>query len=362
MWKWIPTDVTKVLVSLALAMVLVWHVSPTASEPQRFEAVEPHMGTLVRITVYAADIDVARVAIRAGFDRIRALDEILSDYKPHSELSRLTTAAVDRPVPVSADLFTVLRASQELAEATGGAFDVTQGPVVRLWREARKVGRAPDAAALAAATARSGFRKLVLDGDTRTVRLTVPGMMLDVGAIGKGYAASETLAAITANGIRSALVAVSGDLAFSDAPPGRSGWRIGVHALGPGITAVPQTLDLTHAAVSTSGNAAQHLDVEGRRYSHIIDPGTGLGLVDDITVTVIAPHGIDADGLDTAVSVLGAPRGIALIDARPATAALVVERTRDDVVVRASAHLLRLVGESTAASPLLLLNPPGPPD
>lgn len=327
MWKWTRTDVTQAIAGLLLAFVLAWTASPTASELQRFEAVESHMGTLVRITVYAADIDAARVAIRAGFDRIGALDDILSDYKSHSELSRLTSTAVDRPVQVSADLLAVLRASQELAEATDGAFDVTQGPVVRLWREARTTGQAPAPSALTEAAARSGFRKLVLDADARTVRLTVPGMALDVGAIGKGYAASEALAAIASCGIRSALVAVSGDLAFSDAPPGRKGWRIGVHTLGPDVTSVPPTLELTHAAVSTSGNASQSLEVDGRRYSHIIDPGTGLGLVDDITVTVIAPHGLDADGLDTAISVLGAARGLALVESRPDIAALVVLRT-----------------------------------
>ena len=115
---------------------------------QRFEAVEPHMGTLVRITVYAPGEQAAREAFRAGFDRIRQLDRILSDYQPDSELNQITRTAVGRPVRVSDDLFAVLRASQELAYATNGAFDITQGPVVRLWREARKSGRMPDHAAL----------------------------------------------------------------------------------------------------------------------------------------------------------------------------------------------------------------------
>ena len=118
--------------------------------------------------------------------------------------------------------------------------------------------------------------------------------------------------------MRSALVAVSGDLAFSDAPPGQRGWRIGVHSGDASIVSVPGVLELTNAAVSTSGSSAQHLDVDGRRYSHIIDPSSGMGLVDDITVAVIARHGLDADGLDTAVSVLGADRGLALIESYPA--------------------------------------------
>jgi thiamine biosynthesis lipoprotein len=301
------------------------------------------MGTLVRITVYTPTADDARAAFRAGFDRIRDLDNTLSDYKPDSELSRITNRAVGRAVRVSDDLFTVLRASQRLAEETGGAFDVTQGAVVRLWREARKNGRLPDALALKEAAQRSGFRKLHLDERGHTVMFDLPGMALDVGAIGKGYAASEALAVITGRGVTSALVAVSGDLAFSHAPPGQRGWRIQVHSEEPAAVGVPSTLLLANAAVSTSGNSEQHLDVNGRRYSHVIDPSTGTGLVNDITVTVIAAHGLDADGLDTAASVLGAERGLALIESHDA-AGLIVQKNNGSVVATASTRFRKLAG------------------
>ena len=153
----------------------------------RYEAVEPHMGTLVRVTVYTPDEQTAKAAFRAAFDRIRDLDDILSDYKPDSELNRITKAAVNRAMPVSEDLFTVLRASQELAGATGGAFDITQAPVIQLWREARRTGRMPDAAALRDAATRAGFRKLHLDAQQRTVRFEMTGMALDVGEIGRAH-------------------------------------------------------------------------------------------------------------------------------------------------------------------------------
>ena len=197
------------------------------------------MGTLVRITVYTPGERTARDAFRAAFDRIRDLDRILSDYRPDSELNEITKAAVGRAVPVSDDLFAVLRASQDLAEATGGAFDVTQGHAIRLWREARKSARMPDPAALREAAGRSGFRKLHLDAVHRTVTFEMAGMALDVGAIGKGYAASEAIEVLAGVGVRSALVAVSGDLAFSEAPPGQRGWRIRVHAEDPSSVGVP---------------------------------------------------------------------------------------------------------------------------
>jgi FAD:protein FMN transferase len=318
---------------------------------QRFEAVEPHMGTLVRITVYTADERTATGAFRAAFDRIAHLDAVLSDYQPDSELNRITREAVGRAVPVSADLFAVLRASQDLAEATTGAFDITQGPVVRLWREARKTKRVPEPAALQDAAARSGFRKLHLDRRHRTVMVDMPGMALDVGANGKGFAASEAIDVITRRGVRSALVAVSGDLAFSEAPPGQRGWRISVHADDPAFVNVPGVLELTNAAVSTSGSSEQHVDIEGRRYSHIIDPSSGMGLVDDITVTVIARHGLDADGLDTAVSVLGATRGLALIESRRGIAALIIQRAREGATVLQSSRYLELARRYGAAAP-----------
>ena len=165
---------------------------------QRYEAVEPHMGTLVRITLYAPDEQAANDAFRAAFDRIRDLDVALSDYRPDSELNRITAVGAGRAVPVSKDLFAVLAASQDLAEATGGAFDVTQGPVIRLWREARKTARVPDPAALQEAARRSGFRKLRLDRTHRTATFDVAGMALDVGGIGKGYAASEAIEVLCA--------------------------------------------------------------------------------------------------------------------------------------------------------------------
>jgi thiamine biosynthesis lipoprotein len=312
---------------LALSLSAVALGGRAEPDLRRYEAVEPHMGTLVRITLYAPDEHNARSAFRAAFNRIRELDDILSDYRPDSELTRITQTAVGRAMPVSQDLFAVLAASQELAEATNGAFDITQGPVIRLWREARKSGRHPGAAILHEAANRSGFRKLQLDASRRSVSFDIAGMALDAGAIGKGYAASEAIEVLGALGIRSALVAVSGDLAFSDAPPGHRGWRISVVPDASTDGSVPRVLELSNAAVSTSGSSEQHVDIGGRRYSHIVDPSTRSGVMDDITVTVVARNGLDADGLDTAVSVLGTSRGLAFIESQAGAAALVVERS-----------------------------------
>jgi thiamine biosynthesis lipoprotein len=332
---------------LASTLAIVALSNIAAAQPmQRFESVEPHMGTLVRVTLYALDEQSAKDAFRAAFDRINALDEILSDYRPASELNAITRTAVGHPVRVSEDLFAVLSASQRLAEATDGAFDVTEGPVIRLWREARKTRRLPDPAALREAASRGGYRKLHTDANGRTVTLDTADMQLDVGAIGKGYAATAAIQALSRRGIDSALVAVSGDLAFSAAPPGQRGWRIALQPSDAPVPGVPDVLELSNAAVSTSGNSAQHVDVDGRRYSHIIDPASATALVDDLTVTVVARHGADADSLATAVSVLGPERGLALIESRPDTAALITRRTGEDVQVLTSSRFARLASGS----------------
>jgi thiamine biosynthesis lipoprotein len=309
------------------------------------------MGTLVRVVVYTPDEHSARRAFRAAFDRIAALDHTLSDYRPDSELKQLASQAAGQAVPVSPDLFAVLHAAQDLAQVTGGAFDVTQGPVIQLWRDARRTGRSPDQPALQEAAGRSGFGKVILDQAQHTVTLAVSGMALDVGGIGKGYAASEALEVVAALGVRSALVAVSGDLAFSDAPPGQRGWRVSIHSGDPSEAPVAQALELTHAAVSTSGNSAQHVDIDGRRYSHIINPAAGHGLLDDLTVAIIASHGLEADGLATAVSVLGPDRGLALVESRPGTEALITRRTSEGTTVLTSTGFRDLSARLRAPSP-----------
>ncbi len=296
-----------------------------ATTLQPYEAVEPHMGTLFRIKLYAASEQQAQQAFRAAFARIAQLDDELSDYKPDSELNRLARSAVKRPQPASEDLVRVVGAAEQLSEKTDGAFDITIGPLTHLWRAAVKVHQLPSAEAIAAARAKCGFRKLHVNLQAHTICFDESGMQLDAGAIAKGDAADQALFVLKQLGIQSALVAASGDLAFSDAPPGEAGWKIGVDSLDRADAPFTRVLLLANGAVSTSGPSEQHLDINGVRYSHIIDPRTGMGLTRDLTVTVIAAHGLAADPLATALSVLGPERGLALIDSIPGAAALVVQ-------------------------------------
>ncbi len=313
------------------------------------------MGTIFRIVLYAPDPTTASKASRAAFDRIQTLDNITSDYKPGSELRQLCDKAGGPPVKVSEDLFRVLAAAEEVSTRSDGAFDITVGPVVRLWRRARRRHELPDPERLAGARDLVGYEKIQLDPQARTVQLLKPGMLLDLGGIAKGDAADQALMVLKGFGATRALVAAAGDIAVGDPPPHRAGWRIEVAPLEPvggrlagppsrpTGTVPPQPAEgdassiqnpksniqnrfvlLHNAGISTSGDAEQHVEIGGVRYSHIVDPKTGMALTGRSSVTVVAPNGITADSYATAVSVLGPERGLQLINSTPDAGALIM--------------------------------------
>jgi thiamine biosynthesis lipoprotein len=281
------------------------------------------MGTTVRVVLYARTPDDAAAGAASAFARVAALDRTLSDYRDDSELSRLTRGPVGSPIPVSDDLFRVLDAAQDMAARSNGAFDITVGPLSRLWRRARRQVELPSVADLEAARAVTGWRQLALDRDSRTAALARAGMRLDPGGIAKGFAADEALAVLREQGLPHALVAIGGDLAIGDAPPSASGWEVTLAGLAPGSRAPGSPLRLARAGVSTSGDAEQWVEIDGQRYSHIVDPSTGLGLTGRRSVSIVAGDAMTSDMLATAVSVMHADEGLALADATPGAAALV---------------------------------------
>lgn len=296
-------------------------------ELRRFEFTQTQMGVPFKLILYAADEATAKGASDAAFSRVVELNRILSDYDQASELSRLSaTAPSDRWTKVSPDLWNVLERSQQLAAQTQGAFDVTVGPMVRLWRRARRTKEMPSDARLAEARAAVGYQSLELNEADHSVRLRKPKMQLDLGGIAMGYAVDEMVKLLRERGLTRVLIDASGDIAVGDPPPGQAGWKIGVVPLSAEGTPSRQVL-LANAAISTAGDAFQHVDIGDKRYSHIVDPHTGLGLTDRTGVTVIAPDCITADGLDTAVAALGPTAGLALVEATKGAAAFIVRAT-----------------------------------
>lgn len=308
------------------------------------------MGTEFRLILYARDAQRAGRAAAAAFARIAQLDQIMSDYRETSELSALCRRAGSGWVPVSSDLFRVLVVAQEIAQRTNGAFDVTVGPVVRLWRHARRTGEFPDAERLAKARALVGYAKLQLDARRRAVRLILPGMQLDLGGIAKGYAADEAMKELRRFGIERALVVAGGDIVAGAPPPKAAGWKIEVLPFKPSSGAEIRQLLLSRRAVSTSGDAEQFVEINGVRYSHIVDPRTGIGLISPSSVTVIAPTGTLSDALATAASVLGPQQGSELIDSVAGAAALFLWRDHQGIHSRASKRWSSFVGRRAILS------------
>jgi FAD:protein FMN transferase len=312
--------------------------SGVASEPrsdtQRFSKTELHMAVEFEVVLYAADEATAGRAFHAAFDQVARLNAIMSDYEPDSELSRLSeTAGSGKAVPISRELFAVLSASQVLAERSGGAFDVTVGPLTKLWRRARRQRELPTAERIAEARAAGGHRYLRLDESKQTATLTRPNMRLDLGGIAKGFAADEALKAIRECGIQSALVRASGDIVAGDPPPRQDGWLVGLAPLD--AEAKPERfISLANAAVSTSGDSRQHLVIDGRRYSHLIDPRSGSPVEGRSSISVIARNGTTADSLASAVAVLGPAEGMELVETTPDAAALTIWQPNDEVEPR----------------------------
>ena len=279
---------------------------------RRFEYAEVVMGVQARIILYEGDQDRARQAARAAFDRLQHLDNVMSDYRNDSELMRLCEHAGEGPEPVSEDLFAVLAHAQGFAADTAGAFDPTVGPLIRLWRQARRESTLPDSTKIEAARDLVGWHLLHLDAQARTVALEQPGMQLDLGGIGKGFAADAAVQTLAGLGVRHCLIDLGGDLSLGDPPPGAAGWRIAAEVSASGPQA--HLLELANCGVATSGDRFQFVEFEGNRYSHLIDPATGWALTDRRTVTIIAANGTTADALASAVSVLPIPAALRLLD------------------------------------------------
>jgi len=302
------------------------HIRAVKPQLQRFHFEQRCMGTLFQITLFSENETIARQISDSGFRKAHELDAKFSDYKFDSELMQLCGKAGQGPVVVSNELFDILSQAQEISRRSGGAFDVTVGPIVRLWRLARRTRELPSENELKEALAKTGYQKLRLEATGKTVELTLPGMKLDLGGIAKGYAAEVMLEVIRQQGCKIALIAAGGDIVAGDAPPDTDGWRVAIAAVG----SQPQpVLRLKNAAVSTSGDAEQFVEIGGRRYAHIVDPKTGLGLTNQFAVTVIAKTGTTADALATAVAVLGPEKGLKLIESEPGAAVRIVQKRGD---------------------------------
>jgi thiamine biosynthesis lipoprotein len=289
---------------------------------KRYEYRELHMGVQVRLTVYSKSQELAEDACTKAFARVAQLEDVMSDYRPTSELMHLCDQPVGTPVKVSDDLFRVMKASQDLAAKTDGEFDITVGPIVKLWRAARQTKQMPSQAELAKARDAVGWQKLKLDESHHTATLLAPNMKLDLGGIGKGFAGDKAIKSLKESGLPIAMYEAGGDIVLGDAPPDTKGWTIEIEQK---IPRGPNRLTLTNCAISTSGDTEQFVEINGQRYSHVVDPHTGIGLTNHFAATVVAADGMTSDSLSTALTVLGEKKAAQLLESAPKVQAWVRE-------------------------------------
>ena len=312
--------VHRVVFSLVFFLCSVLASSASKPETQLYSFKSRHMGVDFRIDLFAADSKKAQSAANAAFARISKIDSVMSDYKVDSELSKLSSSSGSgKSVHVSQELWKVLNEAKKIHLLSSGAFDITSGPSVILWRRACFFKTLPESRSLARARDKCGMNHLFFHQETRSLTLKPKGMRLDLGGIAKGYAADEALKTLRSLGIKHALVDGSGDMAMTIHPDAQ--WKI---FISDKEDQTNQFIHMQNGAVATSGDTYQFIEIKDNRYSHIIDPRTGIGVTNRCRVTIIAPDAMTADSLASAVTVMGPKLGLKLIESLPDVEALIV--------------------------------------
>jgi len=322
-----------VVFQLFLCCVLALLFTSCASAPLKaYDFQRSHvMGSDFRIVIHSANEAAAKAGAEAAFAEIARLEALMSDYRDSSELFRLSESSCvpggqKEAFQVSPELYDLLAWCQDLAKRSDGAFDVTCGPVVRCWRMAREFKAKPPEKMRQRALAASGWSKMQLLPDHK-VRLLVPNMKLDLGAVAPGYAADVALKLLEDRGLPHSCVDASGDISFG-APPDGAGWLVKIE--GSSDPRPRSFRVFKKCAVGTSGDSVRHVDIDGQRYSHIVDLRSGLGLTNRRLVFVLADNNREADALAMTLSVLNREQGLRLLETFPGSQCLIFQEDPRD--------------------------------
>jgi thiamine biosynthesis lipoprotein len=292
---------------LIAALLVTCHSSlVTASDaPVRYEASHESMGTIFTVAVYGRDRTFLAEVVEQVFEEVDRLDEQMSNYKPESELSAINREAAGHPVIVEPGLFHLLEICVQRSEQTGGAFDITVGPLMKSWGFFRGRGRLPTSAEINDVLKRVGYRHLKLDAGRRTIRFDESGVDIDLGGIAKGYAVDRAADILRSNGITSALVSSGTSSIYAlGSPPGAQGWKITLR--DPYDEHRPaDVIHLQNYSLSTSGNYERFFEIDGKSYCHIMNPHTGWPVQGVLSAAVLAATGTDTDGRSAGCFVMG---------------------------------------------------------
>jgi thiamine biosynthesis lipoprotein len=285
------------------------------------------MGTSIEVQAFGADEATRRSAIDEAFAAFAEVDRLMSDYRDDSELALINRDAANGPVAISEPMFAVLDAARRVSAASNGAFDVTVAPLVRLWGFHDRTPHVPAPAELAAVRPLVDYRHVQLDADRRTVRLTQPGVALDLGGIAKGFAVDIAAGVLRRRGL-TGFIDAGGNQYLLGTPPGKLRWTVGIRDPdSPGR--VIAVVDAAETSVSTSADSYNVLEANGRSYGHILDPHTLQPANQSLSATILSRDGTLADAMSKAAFVLGPKAGLALVDSCPGMSAVIVYRMAD---------------------------------
>lgn len=283
-------------VVVSLLFILALAAAPgTKQELVRAEGSVDAMGSTYSVVVYGSDRERLQAVVAQVLEEARRLDQLLSNYQPQSEWSQVNRLAADQAVVISPELFHLLAACVEYSRESEGAFDITVGPLMKVWGFYKGSGHLPHRAEVRGALSTVGYRNLLLDPKNSSVRFARKGVEIDPGGIGKGYAVDRMVDVLKANGIQSALISAAGSSIYAlGAPPGEAGWKLNIK--NPKSPSVPvASVTLKDESMSTSGNYEKFFYAEGKLYSHIMDPRTGYPAQGMLQTSVIAPKTIDSE-------------------------------------------------------------------
>jgi len=262
--------------------------------PERRYFSQPHLGTLVQIAFYSDDKELSQKLAENCFQRVEKLNKTFSDYLPDSEVSQLCSKPTKVAHRVSEDLFCVIAQAQEISTATDGAFDITLGHATQKWRESARHKKL-----LPKDEIKASYKDLILDPRSKTVLLRKP-LEIDLGGIAKGYIADQLMIILKKSGIRQAAVIIGGEMVFTEAPPGKVGWTVGIERPSHEMLGI---LTISNTALSTSGDSYQFFEQGGLRHAHLIDPSSGKSKTNRLNVTTLAQSAMLADAWATALRV-----------------------------------------------------------
>jgi thiamine biosynthesis lipoprotein len=318
----------KILPISLIAVSIVYLLFMRIQQPRLVSIESPNrlvMNTIAKIIAVAHDEKTAQTAINAAFAEIYRLEKLMNRFDANSQLSLVNRTAAKEPVKVDPALFDILQKSIDYSKLTDGAFDITVGPLADMWRKCAEANSMPSAQQLADVKKIIGYDKIILDANDYSVKLTAEGMRLDLGGIAKGFAADKAVAIMKNCGAAGGLVDLGGQIGCFGSTQTGGKWLIGIR--NPSKDAenkILMKLELTDMAVSTSGNYERFYKIAGKKFSHIFNPQTETSADIISSDTVICPDGTQADALSTAVNVLGAAKGLELIEKLQNTEAIII--------------------------------------